>query len=298
MAPVWFITAASSGFGHEMALRALERGHTVITTARKTSRIQDLADRGAHTLAFDVTWPLADQQRIASDVIARYERVDYLINAAGYILEGSVEECSPAEVLDLFNTNVFGAMNTIKAFLPHLRAQELVTRSDGKELRSTIVAFGSLGSWEGGAGYSAYAMTKFCTSALMESLYEELEPFRISAVTIEPGYFRTGFLKPGARVVSAERIGAYEDESTPTGKTRAALPKVDGNQPGDVVRGSKVAVDLLTVTGVAEGRKPVCDRIVLGSDCEQVIRRKCGRTLSLLEDWQDVIRSTDYPKGE
>lgn len=296
MAPVWFITAASSGFGHGMALSALERGHTVIATARKTSRIQDLADRGAHTLALDVTWPLADQQRIASDIIARHGRVDYLINAAGYILEGSVEECSPAEVQDVFNTNVFGIMNTIKAFLPHLRAQDAVTRPDGRELRATVVAFGSLGSWEGGAGYSAYAMTKFSTSALMESLHRELEPFRIAAVTIEPGYFRTGFLNPGARVVSAERMAVYDDESTPTGKTRAALPAVDGNQPGDVVRGSKVAVDMLTGTGVAEGRKPVGDRIVLGSDCEQVIRGKCGRTLRLLDEWQDVIRSTDYPK--
>lgn len=289
MAPVWFITAASSGFGHEMALAALSRGHTVIATARNPSRIQDLRSAGAETLAFDVTADQVTQDAVAEDVFARHGRVDYLINAAGYIFDGAVEEMTEKELFDQFNTNVFGLMRTIKAFLPGMRGQE-VDAATGN--RATVTAFGSLGSWKGGATYAAYAMTKWSCSALMESLAEELSPFKIRSTVIEPGYFRTGFLNPGARMCSQLRLPVYEDESTPTGQIRVALTATDSNQPGDVVKGSRVAVDMLTGTGVAEGRNlPV--RIVLGKDCEQTIRGKVSQTLSLLDEWKDVIRSTD-----
>ncbi|KAF4971234.1 hypothetical protein FZEAL_9902 [Fusarium zealandicum] len=139
--PVWFISAASSGFGHETALQALKRGHRVIATARNPSRIQDLADAGAHTLAFDVTAPLSAIEAIAKDVFAKHGRVDYLVNAAGFILEGAVEEMSPEEAYDSFNTNVFGTINMVKAYLPGMRAQDI--GSNGR--RSTIATFGSIG---------------------------------------------------------------------------------------------------------------------------------------------------------
>ncbi|POR37670.1 Putative oxidoreductase YusZ [Tolypocladium paradoxum] len=289
-APVWFITAASSGFGHEIALNALRRGHTVIATARKPERIQDLADAGAHTMAFDVTAPLATIDAIAKDVFEKHGRVDYLINAAGFILEGAVEELTPQEVYDCFNTNVFGAMNTIRAFLPWLRSQ--LVASNG--VRATVVTFGSLGSWRGGASFAVYAMTKSCASSLAESLRDELAPFNINCTAIEPGYFRTSFLNPGAMVRGQKRIDAYEDEHTPSGQTRQALKATDGNQLGDVKKGCDVVVDVLTGTGVGEGHDGLPVRLVLGSDCEKVIRDKCASTTQLLDEWHEVLRSTDH----
>ncbi|KAM0251449.1 hypothetical protein ACHAQJ_008201 [Trichoderma viride] len=289
--PVWFITAASSGFGQAIALSALRRGHTVIATARSTSRIQDLAAAGAHTLAFDVTSPPSTIEGVAKDVFAKHGRIDYLINAAGFILEGSIEEASPEEVYASFNTNVFGAMNTIRAFLPYMRAQPLADNG----VRGVVATFGSLGSWRGAAGGGVYAMTKWACSALAESLALELEPFKIKATVVEPGYFRTGFLNPGVRVSSKARIDAYEDENTPTGQTRRRLAKTDGNQLGDVKKGAEVIVDVLSGTGVASGKElPV--RVVLGSDTEQVIRDKFENTTKILDEWNEVLRSTDSPK--
>ncbi|CAH0015146.1 unnamed protein product [Clonostachys rhizophaga] len=288
--PVWFITAASSGFGREIALQALQRGHTVVATARNADRIAHLRDAGAHTLALDVTADPATLKAVADDVIARFGRVDYLINAAGYILDAAIEEATPKEIFDAFNTNVFGAVATIKAFLPHLRAQPPL---DNTGTRATLVAFGSLGSWIGGPTYGVYAMTKWSCSALMESLAAEVASYGIRATVVEPGYFRTGFLNPGAKVVSKERLPAYEDPSSAAGQVRAALLTTDGNQPGDVVKGGKTIVDILTGTGVAEGKKlPV--RIVLGTDCEETIRGKIKQTEGILEEWKDVIRGTDY----
>ncbi|KAJ5744562.1 hypothetical protein N7533_009432 [Penicillium manginii] len=290
--PVWFITAASSGFGFEIARAALERGHHVIATARDPAKLQDLEKKGAYTIAFDVTSSYPEIEKVAQHAVAKYGRIDYLINAAGYILEGAVEEVTPDEAQHHFNVNVFGTTNTIRAFLPLIREQPLP--GSGRP-RATIATFGSLGSWRGGASFAFYGMTKACMSSLAESLRIELEPFEIAATVIEPGYFRTGFLKPGAKISAEARIPAYEDEQTPSGKTRNALLAVNGNQPGDVKKGADTTVDILTASGSAKGRQ-LPPRVVLGSDCEATIRGKCESTLELLESWGPIARSTDYEK--
>ncbi|KAG8413165.1 hypothetical protein J3459_015730 [Metarhizium acridum] len=290
--PVWFIAAASSGFGHEIALAALKRGHTVVATARKLERVKDLAEAGADILALDVTSSLSTIESVAAEVFEKHGRVDYLVIAAGFILEGAVEEVSRQEIYDSFNTNVFGTVSTIGAFLPLIRAQPVAP----KGVRCTIVTFGSLGSWRGGAGFSIYAMTKACASSLAESLRDELAPFQIRATTVEPGYFRTSFLNAGVMVNAQKRIEVYNDETTPTGQTRKNLLVIDNNQPGDVVKGCKVIVDMLTGTGIAHGKDlPV--RVVLGPDCERVIRDKCSQSLEILDEWKDVIRSTDHDQS-
>lgn len=288
--PVWFITGASSGFGREIALSALQRGHRVIATARDVSKISDIKQKGAHTLTVDVSAPFSELADIAASAIQEYHRVDYLVTAAGYILEGAVEEASPEEVQRQFAVNVFGTTNIIRAFLPYLREQPAL-KNDGH--RATIVVFGSLGSWVGGASYAFYAMTKACMSSLAESLREELAPFDIQATVIEPGYFRTGFLNPGARASAADRIPAYEDPSTPSGKVRKGLETLNGQQLGDVKKGASICVDILTSSGIAEGRElPL--RVVLGSDCVTAIRNKCESTLELLDSWMEVSVKSDH----
>lgn len=92
--PVWFITAASSGFGKYLALEALHRGHKVIASARSLSRISDLAEAGADTVVLDVTSPLPEIEKVAKEANAKYEYITHLVNAAGYLLVGAVEETS------------------------------------------------------------------------------------------------------------------------------------------------------------------------------------------------------------
>lgn len=90
--PVWFITAASSGFGKYTALEALKNGHRVIATARNSKKIEDLKEKGAVTMDLDVIQPLDEIKAVVKEAHAKYGRIDYLVNAAGYILEGAVEE--------------------------------------------------------------------------------------------------------------------------------------------------------------------------------------------------------------
>ncbi|KAF2795115.1 NAD(P)-binding protein [Melanomma pulvis-pyrius CBS 109.77] len=280
--PVWFITAASSGFGKYIAFEALSRGHKVIASARSTSRVADLKEAGAHVVALDVTSPLPDLEKIAEEANAKYGYITHLVNAAGYILVGGVEETSPKEDFDIFNTNVFGMLNVSKAFTPYLRA------TPGEK---TITNFGSIGSWSGGPGYALYCGTKWACSGISEAQRAELEPFGIKVTVAEPGYFRTGFLNPGTKIVSEKRIKAYDD--TAVGHVRGLLDQVDNNQPGDVIKGSKVLVDILTHSGAAEG-KEIPIRVALGSDSPPAIREKMKTTEELLKEWDSITTKTDH----
>jgi NADP-dependent 3-hydroxy acid dehydrogenase YdfG len=279
--PVWLITATSSGFGKEIALNALKRGHKVIATGRSTNKLTALTEAGAFILKLDVVAPLDELKKVAEEANAKYRRIDILVNAAGYILEGAIEEATPEQTFDNFNTNVFGMLNVTRAVLPYMRKQ-----------RSGVIAgFGSLGSWRGGAGGGIYGATKWACSGLMESLRPEIEPFGISATVIEPGYFRSGFLNPGAKISTAI-IQDYED--TVVGAQRRLFATVDNKQPGNVGKGAEVIVDVLTKTGCAGGRE-IPMRLVLGSDCQKVIRGKLASTAELLDEWKDISDSTDYP---
>lgn len=189
---------------------------------------------------------------------------------------------SAKETFDLFNTNVLGLINTTRAFLPYMR----------KQRSGAIALFGSVGSWHGGPAAGMYCATKWAVSGLAESLRAELAAFGISVCAIEPGYFRTGFLNPGARVQTQQRIKDY-DESV-VGEMRAMLEKVNDNQPGDLGKGAKVIVDVFSLTTVKE----VPLRLVLGSDARQAIEAKCDSTLAYLKENQASIDGTDYPEGE
>jgi NAD(P)-dependent dehydrogenase (short-subunit alcohol dehydrogenase family) len=92
MAHVWFITGTSSGFGQELALAALARGDKVIATARNVSKLKALEEAGADVLQFDVTSPLQEMRKSAEAARALHGSIDFLINNAGYIHEGSIEE--------------------------------------------------------------------------------------------------------------------------------------------------------------------------------------------------------------
>ena len=173
-------------------------------------------------------------------------------------------------------------LNVSKAFLPYLRA------TPGEK---AIANFGSIASWRGGAGFSLYNGSKWACSGISEGMRLELAPFNIKVTVVEPGYFRTGFLNPTARISSEKRIKAY-DESV-VGQIRDTLTKVDNNQPGDVVKGAKVLVDILTRSGAAEGKEiPV--RVALGSDSPPTIRQKMGQTEALLKEWDGIATNTDH----
>ncbi|KAF2092868.1 NAD(P)-binding protein [Rhizodiscina lignyota] len=280
--PVWLITASSSGFGRAVALEALKRGHEVIATARNpsSSKLDGLRSAGAEIIALDVTSPLQDLQRTIAGALSIHGRIDILVNAAGFILEGALEECTPEESLQQFNTNVFGTMNVSRAVLPYMRAQH----------SGVIANFGSVGSWRGSPGVGMYETSKWAVSGLTESMRPELEEFGIKVTVIEPGYFRTGFLNDSARV-KARHMDEYKGSKVEV--YRQGLAAKDNKQANDAAKGAERIVDVLTQSGRAAGRD-IPLRLPLGTDAYGIIKAKCEETVKLMDEWKEIICGTEH----
>ncbi|HSI16258.1 MAG TPA: SDR family NAD(P)-dependent oxidoreductase, partial [Sphingomonas sp.] len=182
---IWFVTGASRGFGALVTEAALAKGDAVVATARNP---QAIADRfGEHPNLLAVALDVSDEaqaQVAASAAVARFGRIDILLNNAGFGLMGAVEEASAAEIEAVYRTNVFGLLTVTRAILPHMRA----ARS------GRILNISSIGGYRAGAGFGIYSSTKFAVEGLSESLHAELAPLGIHVTVVEPGYFRTDFL--------------------------------------------------------------------------------------------------------
>ncbi|KAI0041215.1 short chain dehydrogenase [Auriscalpium vulgare] len=282
---VWLITGCSSGIGRDLTLEALKRGDKVIATtrARSLGQLADLKGAGADVLELDVTAPLADLHTVAQAAIALHGHVDVLVNNAGYIAVGALEENTPEETLAQFNTNVFGALNVARAFLPYMRPRRT----------GTVIWLGSIAGWHTLAGCGLYSATKVVNRMLAEALHHEIAPLGLRSVCVEPGYFRTAFLTDGNRAPYVSRIADYQDA---TAATDALFQAANGRQPGDPARLVAVLVDCVRGEGIAGGRE--LPRVLhLGSDCVQVARGVCQETLQRLDAWGDVFTATDFPEG-
>ncbi|WP_218079596.1 SDR family oxidoreductase [Anthocerotibacter panamensis] len=182
---VWLITGTSTGFGRGLTEAALADGDTVIATARRVEQIQDFAAKFGEqvlTLPLDVTDPAAPQQAVAAG-LARFGRIDVLVNNAGYGYFATQEEGNLAEVARMFQTNVFGLIRVTQAVLPQMRTQR----------SGLIVNLSSIAGRIAFAGGGFYNASKSAVEALSEALFYEVASFGIRVLVIEPGAYATDF---------------------------------------------------------------------------------------------------------
>lgn len=272
---IWFITGASRGFGALITERVLAKGDAVIATARSPQSIIDRFGEQPNLLALplDVT---SDEQAVAAAAagIARFGRIDVLLNNAGFGMVGAVEEATAAEIEHLFRTNVFGLLAVTRAVLPHLRA----VRS------GRILNISSIGGYRGAAGFGIYSATKFAVEGVSEALHAELAPLGIHITAVEPGYFRTDFLDASSLAVSPHRISDYDETA---GRVRNRAVDLNHGQPGDPTKLAKVLVDF-----VDSPNPPV--RLPLGSDTLAAIEGKHVSDAAILKEWGSTSASTDF----
>ncbi|KAF8652302.1 hypothetical protein AX16_004460 [Volvariella volvacea WC 439] len=282
---VWVITGTSTGIGRLLTEAALARGDRVIATARARSvgQLADLKEKGAATLELDVTAPQEQLDAVAKQAYEIYGQIDVVVNNAGYILVGAIEENSTQETYDQFNTNVFGGINVSRAFLPYMRPRKT----------GTILFIGSIGGWYAVPNAGIYAATKYTLRGIATTLDAELKPLGLRASCIDFGYFRTEFLTGDHRKPHISRILDYKPMSDAAG---AALAAYNGKQPGDPKKGVQSILDLVHGTGLAAG-KEFPTQLALGSDCYAVVKEESQKTLALLEEWRELTLSTDLPKG-
>ncbi|MDB6141458.1 MAG: short-chain dehydrogenase reductase sdr [Pseudomonas sp.] len=278
MSKVWMITGASRGLGAHIALAALSVGDRVVVTARRLETLDSLfPDDLPNVLkvALDVTQP-AQALAAVSEALARFGRIDVLVNNAGYGQLGPFETNSPEDVERQFATNVFGVMNLCRAVLPVMRQQR----------SGRVFNLSSISGVLGMGGAALYCASKFAVEGFSESLAQEVAGFGIHVTLIEPGVFRTDFLD-GSSAAFGEL--AIEDYAAFSEKVRASCAAGNHQQTGDPARLGSVVVEL-----ASHSKPPV--RLLAGSDAYAQVSAKLGKMLDEVEQWREVTVSTDMPQ--
>jgi short-subunit dehydrogenase len=187
---VAIVTGSSSGIGYATSLLlARNRFHTYATmrNIEKSADIQEIANKERlplQVIQLDVNDDTSIRNSIKM-VERENERIDVLVNNAGYGLVGAFEDLSVEEIKSQFETNFFSVIRLTQQVLPIMRKQK----------SGTIVNVSSGAGRIGFPGMSAYVSSKFALEGLSESMSYELEPFGIKVVIIEPGVIRTNFKK-------------------------------------------------------------------------------------------------------
>jgi NAD(P)-dependent dehydrogenase (short-subunit alcohol dehydrogenase family) len=274
--PVWFITGSGSGLGRALAEAALGAGDSVVATGRDPSDLQALEKRDPDRVLvqkLDVTRAL-QAERAVDAALERFGRIDILVNNAGFGLFGPLEELADDELRREFDTNVFGAVNVIRAALPHMRS----ARS------GHIVQISSLeGVAPAVAGEAAYAGTKFAIEGICETLAKDVEHLGIEVTIVEPGPIRTDFAS-GA-VAKEPRDPDYKES---VGKALEWFADLAGKQPNDPRR---VAGAIVAAIGTPD--PPL--RLALGEEAVRAIREKLEVQRSELDSWERLAESTAVP---
>jgi NAD(P)-dependent dehydrogenase (short-subunit alcohol dehydrogenase family) len=258
----WLLTGCSSGFGRALAELALARGDRVAVTARRVEDVADIVGRyggSALPVAMDVTSPEQVRKGLQRTVAA-FGRIDVLVNNAGYGLQGAIEDVTDAQIRQVFETNVFGLLDVVRAALPQLRGQG----------RAHILNFSSIGGRAAAPLIGLYAATKFAVEGLSEALAGELAPHGIRLTIVEPGPFATRF---------ADSL-VQAPPSAPYAATAAAVAEVLRNfRPDDPVGASRV---LLKVVDAPD--PPL--RFILGGQALAMADAALERSHTELDRWR------------
>jgi NAD(P)-dependent dehydrogenase (short-subunit alcohol dehydrogenase family) len=264
---VWFVTGASSGIGRAVATQALDAGDTVAGSFRLAEQAQAFT-RSAPGRSLGFVADVTDTAQV-NDAVAsagtEAGHIDVVVNAAGYVVVGAVEELSDGEMFAQLNVNLLGVHRVVRAVLPWLRARP----------SSKIVNISSVAGQVGYPALGAYDASKAGLELLSEAMQAEVAPFGVRVVIVEPGNVRTEWT--GRSLVLAQaRIPAYEDTA---GASRRFFVELHGHQEGDPDTVAAVIRD-----AVAAEDPPL--RLVVGADAHQWIREKLDVQQAELARWR------------
>jgi NAD(P)-dependent dehydrogenase (short-subunit alcohol dehydrogenase family) len=272
MPQVWLVTGSSRGLGRHVVEAALERGDSVLATARRPEVLADLV--AAHgdqlrTVAHDVT--VAAQATAAMQAaLDAFGRLDVVVNNAGYADLASVEDMSDEAFRAQIEAIFFGTVHTTKAALPILREQG----------GGHIINVTSVGSRMATPGLSAYQSAKWATAGFSLVLAAEVAPLGIRVTSLEPGGMATDWAGSSMRV--PEISEPYEQTVGPA----AAMHDSSWRPLGDP---AKVAQAILQIAAMDE--PPA--RLLLGSESYAYATAAARAQLASDEQWRELSRSTD-----
>lgn len=199
---VALVTGASAGMGKETAKLLAQKGYIVYGVARRTEKMEELEKSGIHTLEMDITNDESMVQAVEK-IIATEQRIDVLVNAAGFGSHGAMEDVPMADARYQMEVNVFGLARLTQLVLPYMRKNHF-----GK-----IVNISSVGGKFAGPYGGWYHASKFALEGLSDSLRNEVKQFGIDVIVIEPGAIKTewgNIAMDNLRKVSGNTNSAYQ----------------------------------------------------------------------------------------
>ncbi|WP_155707067.1 oxidoreductase [Gloeocapsopsis dulcis] len=272
---VWFITGTSSGLGRALAEAVLEKGEAVVLTARNPEKVEDLAakfpDR-AIAAQLDITKP-EEVKKAVEKAIDCFGRIDVLVNNAGVSTIGAIEEVSDEEVRRLFETNFFGVLEMLRTVLPHMRQQR----------SGHILNVSSIGCFSNSTAWGFYNSSKLAVEGISGTLANEVVPLGIKVTIVEPGAFRTDFIKRSVVLTDTQ----IEDYKPSMGNMRQNMWDHDFNALGDP---KKAALAMIKV--VDSDNPPI--RLALGADTVETVEAALQFIKAELDTWKEVSISTDF----
>jgi len=213
--PVVIITGASSGIGEAASRRLFGAGFRVVLAARRAERLQSLKADLEHapqrapsasvssrilTVVADIT-AKDDRERLVSETLRAFDRVDGLVNNAGFGQRGPIELVSVESIRQNFETNLFSLIALTQLVIPIMR----------KQGKGRIVNVGSVAGRIARPFSSVYDATKHALEAVTDGLRGEMSPFGIRVSLIQPGFTLTEFLEVANKASKPviEQAGPY-----------------------------------------------------------------------------------------
>ncbi|MFF4599621.1 SDR family NAD(P)-dependent oxidoreductase [Amycolatopsis sp. NPDC001319] len=262
----WFLTGASRGLGAAWARAVLERGDRLAATARDAASLKPLVDKYGDQvlpLGFDVQDATAVREAVAA-AEARFGGIDVLVNNAGHMLIGAVEEATDDQVREQMETNYLGAMWTTRAVLPGMRA-----RGGGR-----IFQVSSLGGVVAYPALGLYHASKWALEGVSQSLAAEVAPYNIKVTLIVPIVFQTGL--------------AANSPQTQPDVAYAHIREAHDDRATNFVAGDIEATGQ-AVLALADAEEPPL-RVLFGAGGLDLVRAEYARRLDGWEKWDHLSR--------
>ena len=206
------VTGASSGIGEATALALAAQGAAVAVVARRKDRLEDLAARldagGGRSLVVEADVTRQEQARDAVErAVGELGRLDTLVNNAGVMLLGPLEDAPVEEWERMVQLNVLGLMYCAHAALPHL----LQAAEDGPRRVADMVNISSVAGRVARSGAGVYNATKFGVGAFSESLRQEVTKRHVRVSLVEPGAVATELASHNRPEVQESLRGRFAD---------------------------------------------------------------------------------------
>ena len=262
MEKVAVVTGTSSGIGFETALALARDGYYTYATMRDTAKSDKIKELGQkENLKINVLELDVDDENSVKTAIQKIldqkQRIDVLVNNAGWGLWGCVEDVSVDEFKAQFDTNFFSIIRLIQEVGPTMR----------KQGSGTIVNISSVVGRIGFPASPAYISSKFALEGLSESLRFELAPFGVNVVIIEPGVIKTNFMKNMTMAKKSEVDSVYRDITVKVVSGVKMMAEM-GTHPKEVAD---------TIVKAVKDEKPL-PRYIVGNDASMFLEAKKSKT--------------------